>query len=301
MLKAWYKLVVPWAISNRFQKKYNRTISFVVNVLYPLHCFFLSRFKIKSKADVQVVVSLTSTPSRIKKAYYCISSLIHQTYKPIKLILWLADSQFPKGLDSLPRSVLALQKKGLEIRFCHDYKSYKKFIPTALEFKDYDIVTADDDVLYPEDWLERLVCKKTDGLKQVVCYRAHLIKFSNGTVLPYSDWESLSKDIDGPSRALVPVGVGGILYPKGFFDDDSLDYDVIHSICPTTDDLWLKCVGIKNGYSVVKVDKNSKEWFTIKNTQSEALLKSNVLRNQNDESIKKLLDHFGLTENDFKK
>lgn len=80
---------------------------------------------------------------------------------------------------------------------------------TAQEFENDVIVTADDDALYPENWLEGLwdTHEKYPGC--VCCYRAHKITFEGGRVAPYQEWYGLSPDKKGPSEALFPVGVGG--------------------------------------------------------------------------------------------
>ena len=77
------------------------------------------------------------------------------------------------------------------------------------EFENDVIVTADDDALYPENWLEGLwdTHEKYPGC--VCCYRAHKITFEGGRVAPYQEWYGLSPDKKGPSEALFPVGVGG--------------------------------------------------------------------------------------------
>ncbi len=46
--------------------------------------------------------------------------------------------------------------KGLTIDWCEDIKSYKKLIPTLKKYPDAIIVTADDDLIYDNKWLEQL-------------------------------------------------------------------------------------------------------------------------------------------------
>ena len=47
-------------------------------------------------------------------------------------------------------------KNGLEIRFVKDIGSYTKAIYAFKEFSESIIVTADDDIFYPKDWLKKL-------------------------------------------------------------------------------------------------------------------------------------------------
>lgn len=70
---------------------------------------------------------------------------------------------------------------------------------------------------------------------------------------------------------------------------------VIRSLCPTTDDLWLRMIGIKGGYNVVKVDAYSKDWFKISGTQKNSLDKiNNGENNENDKSMKRLVEFYGI-------
>lgn len=67
-------------------------------------------------------------------------------------------------------------------------------------------------------------------------------------------------------------------------------------MCPTADDLWLKAIGLKNGFRAVKVDKNSKEWFTLKNTQDVALMHINTEGKMlNDVAINNLVNYYNLS------
>lgn len=297
MLSLFYKWVTPWAKASRKQKFINRILGRIANYVYPLYCK-LSKMPSSSEKNCSmdlcgksVIISLTSFPDRIEKLYLCINSLLRQSLKANKVVLWLADTQFPDG-KGIPDRLLALKKNGLEIRFCQDIRSYKKIFFTAQEYGNDILVTVDDDTLYPEDWLERLISTYRKYPDCVCCYRAHKMVVQNGCIAPYSDWIGLSPDEKGPDMMLVPIGVGGVLYPPGFFDTVEFDTDIIRELCPTADDLWLKVLGIKNGYKAVKVDMNSKEWFTIVSSQKKTLMKANVGMNLNDSSMKNLQEYY---------
>ena len=156
---------------------------------------------------------------------------------------------------------------------------------TAQEFKEDIIITVDDDTLYPESWLLDLIKTYIKYPNCVCCYRAHKMVLNGEVITPYSDWIGLSPDEMGPDMLLVPIGVGGVLYPPKYFDNVDFDYEKIKELCPTADDLWLKALGIVNGYKAVKVYPNSKEWFTIVSSQKQALMKTNVGSSMNDISI----------------
>ena len=56
----------------------------------------------------------------------------------------------------MPKELKELMKRGLEIRFCKDIGPHGKLIYALKEFPDAIVVTADDDMIYPKDWLEKL-------------------------------------------------------------------------------------------------------------------------------------------------
>lgn len=295
MLVFFYKFIFPWAKANKIQIYINKILGRVVNYIYPVYCtlFPLNKQKINIEKS-EIIVSLTSYPARIDKVYLCIESILRQTIQAKKVILWLAKEQFPN--QCIPRRLRELEKKGLEIKFCDDLKSYKKIFYTAQKYPENIIVTADDDTLYPENWLENLYKTSVEYPKCVVCYRAHEITFDkNGNLNPYLMWNNLSPDVKGPSRMLVAIGVGGILYPKNFFENVEFNYEIINRLCPSADDLWLKALELIKDVEVVKVNVNSKEWFTIINSQRTKLMNTNIGDNKNDFAFNNLIDFYKIS------
>lgn len=113
---------------------------------------------------------------------------------------------------------------------------------------------------------------------------------------PYQEWYGLSPDKKGPLEALFPVGVGGVLYPAGYFSGIEFDSGKIMKLCPTADDMWLKIVGARKGIPAVKVSTNSKEWFTIRNSQRQCLMSVNTAgRMRNDEALQNLMEYYHVT------
>lgn len=76
-------------------------------------------------AGEQVMISVTSFPARIHEVKYTIYSLLKQTYKPDRVVLWLGEDQFPNQEADLPADLLKLKENGLTISFVKDLKSFK--------------------------------------------------------------------------------------------------------------------------------------------------------------------------------
>ena len=76
----------------------------------------------------------------------------------------------------------------------------------------------------------------------------------------------------------------------GYFGGIEFDSGKIMKLCPTADDMWLKIVGAQKRIPAVKVSTNSKEWFTIRNSQRQCLMSVNTAgRMRNDEALQNLM------------
>ena len=76
--------------------------------------------------DEMYVLSLTSFPGRIDDVWIAVECLLRQTFKPDKIILWLAIGQFPDKVT--PDSLKKLESRGLEVKFCEDdLRAHKKY------------------------------------------------------------------------------------------------------------------------------------------------------------------------------
>lgn len=213
----------------------------------------------KTDRKVPVVVSLTSYPARISTVHTTIVTLLNQKYKPDKVILWLANEQFPNGVDSLPKKLLALREFGLTIEWTHDIRSYKKLIPTLKRYPDSIIVTCDDDTFYPPQWLEMLMGSYKLHPACVHCHRGHTIKFDGaGRVLPFLKWDFESVSVE-PSFLNFQTGIGGVLYPPHCLHSEVLDERVFMSIAKTCDDHWFWAMAVLKGTKIKIVENGIRQ------------------------------------------
>lgn len=235
-----------------------------------------------------ITVSLTSFPARIQTVASTIETLLAQTWKANRIVLWLADSQFPKKEEELPEALLALRKRGLEIRWCEDLKSYKKLIPALKAFPDDVIVTVDDDLLLESAWLEGLV---DSYLKNPLCihtHRAHGVAFLNlQTLAPYNEWP---KEIKPKVASFCNffTGVGGCLYPPGVFYKDISSVEKFQSLCPHGDDIWFWAMAVLAGTKICVTPYT----FRLKHpegTQEVGLWKTVNIHGENDNAIQRVL------------
>lgn len=244
------------------------------------------------KRDETYIVSLTSFPARIEDIWITIETILRQSFKPDKIILWLAEEQFPD--KNLPESLTKLTERGLIIEFCEDLRSHKKYFFSMQKFPKANIITVDDDVYYPKQFLRHLIDLHKRFPKAICANRAHKIIFENGTIRPYRKWKHNHKKIQKPSPLLVQVGVGGVLYPPESLSQDVFSKDVFKKICFHADDLWLKIMALKKGTLVVTNRRYNKDFVSIGKTQREKLVSNNVFGGGNDEQLRNVLEHYGI-------
>lgn len=251
----------------------------------------------KTPRDKLIIVSLTSYGRRVKKTLpYVLLSLMKQTVKPDKIIVWLDNVNWNE--DKLSYILKRLSKQGIEILFCEDIKSYKKLIPVLSMYPDDIIITVDDDVYYSCDTIERLYKKHLEFPNAVCCNIGHLPTFDiDGLFLSYTEWNhNIVKD---SSNKVFPVGVGGILYSPGALDSDVFRKDIFQKLTPNADDVWFWSMAIKNNTLRCLTENKlffywDMDFFFQYFHQYSALNHVNVNEHQNDLQIKAVFDYYNL-------
>ena len=226
-----------------------------------------------------LIVSFTSYPARIHKVPQVLECLYAQSMKPDRILLWLAEEQFPNHEADLPKALIDDAAAGkFELRWCDDLGSHKKYFYTMQEFPDDIVVIVDDDQYYHSDTIKTLYESYLRHPLAVSALRTNLMLFDDeGEPLPYHLWpKAFIGIVDNPTMQLVAVGVGGVLYPPHRLDVRVFDKEAIQKLCTrsdgivTGDDIWLKMHAALCGTPVVLASKEIIH-KTISNTQMTAL------------------------------
>ena len=162
-----------------------------------------------------VVVSLTTHGTRLALVYLTIESIAAGALRPKRLVLWLNPAV---GNTVLPKTLLNLQKRGLEIQFSDNYGPHTKYFPYVASISHHQLpmVTADDDVLYPHYWLQDLDSAHRSEPQHVHCYRARRVQLHYGALRSYSEWPFSDSTV--PSILNFATGVSGVIYPPALMD-----------------------------------------------------------------------------------
>lgn len=250
-----------------------------------------------NKRDIKLIVSLTSFPERLYDIHFCIYSILNQTLKPDEIVLWLATNQFPNGEHDIPQDVLNLKRFGLQIKWCDDIKAYKKLIPALKEYPDDLIVTADDDLYYPEDWLESLYEEHKQNPNNIICQRSRKISFNNSYSLKsYDEWKFNDGEVKESFFNFSTNGAGSLFPPHSLYSDVS-NKNLFEKLCPNADDVWIWAMAILNRTKIKCVKNNMVQLTYVNlarelNILNEKTLYSSNFEGGNDLQLKNIIDYY---------
>lgn len=236
-----------------------------------------------------LIVSLTSIPSRLGIIHLTIRSLLVQSHRAEKIILWLHESL----RDELPQSLCELEGAVFEVRYVNLTCSHRKLIHSLELYPEKIIVTCDDDLMYDPTWLHRLYQSHTQHPQDIIAHECRLITFmAPGQPAPYSEWKTEARtDITAPW--LMPIGYGGVLYPPHCLYGDVQKRELFLYLTPKADDLWFKAMSYLAGTNTRRSANPGKKPIPIIASQKDSLKKTNVRQDGNYQQWLALCEHYG--------
>ena len=236
--------------------------------------------------ESDLTVSLTTFGVRIHDVFLTIESLAVQTVKPKRVVLWLSQEEFRE--EDLPLTLQRLKKRGLEVFYVEDLKSYKKLVPVLHEAPG-NVITLDDDMYYRSDLIATFDYYRQVYPKNVLCLRGRSIRLGS----KYETWK-VKEGVTCRSK-ILPIGSRGVFYPINVLDSCILDMDIALKLAPTADDLWFKACTSSIGMEsmVVKpLSSSFKDSFPLGSSSMSALATVNILGEENQHTIDRLVKHF---------
>lgn len=235
----------------------------------------------RQERKTRIIVSLTSYPGRFAHIHTALKSIMLQTVKPDKIIVWLDEDV---SRHRFTAKMLDLEQYGIEYRAMPgDLKPHKKYIHAMREFPEDIIITVDDDLIYAKDVIETLLKTHERYPKAVCARRVHKItKKPDGEIASYNDWLGEYCAYDTPAHDLVATGVGGVLYPPHCLYEAAFDEALITDLSLKADDIWLKFMELLNGTYVVWAPCRIPMPDLIEKEQETSLRSENVTQNRND-------------------
>jgi len=239
-------------------------------------------------------VTLTTYRARQWAAMLAADSVGRGTLRPARMVLFVDGRSYQP--ERLPFPLAVLRRRGVEI-VCldEDYGSYTK-LPLFVWRPDPErmpVITVDDDVLYPSDWLQCLRDAALAGGSDVLCYHARRIRVDGaGAFAPYVDWELVQHTDAGYD--ILPLGVYGVLYRKEAVDAIR-NKGLAFRAAPNIDDLWFRFCTIERGIMARRIVAPLARYAPVPFTGRTAIYPGNVFGGGNDRKLALIAPLFDLT------
>ena len=246
--------------------------------------------------DFEVIVSLTTFGRRLYDVYLPIESIMQGSMKPNKICLWISEEL---KNEELPITLQRQQKRGLEIHFCKDIRSYTKLIPALQFFPNACIITIDDDLIYDFDLVEKLVNSFKKDPQFIHANRIHrVILGKDNKPISYLKW-NLCADYAEASFLNFLTGVGGVLYPPHALNNEVFNDEVFLDICKYADDIWFYAMALLNNTKIKKCythNPKGEEYIINEIVQESGLNRRNTSKAEclNDLQLSAVFDRYNL-------
>lgn len=164
------------------------------------------------------IISFTTIPNRIDKIEPTIKSILNQTVEDYRIILWVSDSYDRLSGDTIEIPQFITKSK-IEVRYVKDIGPLTKLFYAIKENWGNDnvnVITCDDDVIYPETWLEDLIKTSKFYPNWVIGYRGRVLLEN----LNYCHSILIESDkINTPTTVNFITGTWGALYKPTYFNE----------------------------------------------------------------------------------
>ncbi|MGB5136779.1 MAG: hypothetical protein WBN89_16595 [Prochlorococcaceae cyanobacterium] len=242
------------------------------------------------RALAPVLIGLTSIRGREGALVRCLDSLLAQRLpqggQPVELHLFLSREPYllDPGFPDLPEEIRRLQHRScsaplpLQLHWVANSGPYRKLLPLLDRLSpeqqalDPILITADDDTLYPPDWLCRLV-EAQERFGCVVGFRGRRLVLEAGLPAPYRAWIKDDRSLLEPSLLTVPTGKDGICYRLSQLDHRVRDLQTALGIAGHADDLWFKAHCLLTGTPAVLLHHSLAQEFPELRADGQPVLK----------------------------
>lgn len=267
-----------------------------LRVLYDIR--LRKSIKLSSQQNNSIILSLTSYGKRVRRsAVYTVYSLLRQTVRPERVVLWLNEEEF--NSQNLPDDLLFLCNYGLEVRFGKDIGPYTKIIHSLSAFPDKHIITADDDLYYSKNFVKEFLEAHCQHPQAIITAFAKVPVSENCQMATYDAWPEyhhMAASFQYDSTKLFPLGVGGVFYPSHVFDEEVTNEAVFTTLCPKADDIWLYIMGLRSqAEKRILVDSHISYYHTDLLRQyltKDRLTATNRFGGENDTQLQALIAHY---------
>lgn len=190
----------------------------------------------ETSREVPIIISISSLRENFSILPIIIYSLLNQSLKPDKIILWL-DEEY-QDMANIPYEITQFAKNGLEFRFKKNLGDYTKTIYAMEEFYNSIIVTASDKIYYPANWLKNLYLSYISHPNDIHVHGAFNAKINKS----FKYWDKVKKE--AADFLFLPLSDMGILYPPKCFGKEAFRRELFLKKHIINDNLWFWVMSI---------------------------------------------------------
>lgn len=210
----------------------------------------LDELSYHTNTDKRAIFSLTTLPSRSKKIYPTIYSLLDQTL-PLRIEIHIPEKANPESDKkyTFPESIRNHPNIDI-ITHPIDTGPSMKFIPAIQKDRHNSpvhIISVDDDMIYNCNLAKKLVEAAENDPLSIHCLRGNSFK---GKASYYSSPTKFSHNISVPKRIAIVTGCGGYIIPYPVAKKLKPiigDYSTAPKECRIMDDVWISGLATKVG------------------------------------------------------
>ncbi|MCB1474491.1 MAG: glycosyltransferase family 2 protein [Rhodobiaceae bacterium] len=188
---------------------------------------------VNDKGPERVVVSLTTIPERVAHLQPVLAALLEQDRPPDRVILALPEVSLRSGKPyPLPERL----PDGVDILRCEDTGPSSKLLPALRAEPKAHIIVADDDVIYPRDFISTLLRRHRAAPEAAIGLRGWCIE---PEVEPRHYEHVWGTALKTPKQVDILLGTWGYLIPPASLDDAVHDYSGYPDAMRWVDDVWV--------------------------------------------------------------
>ena len=232
------------------------------------------------KRKSKIIVSVTSYPKRFILLPDLMKFIKNQSFRVGKIFFFLYKNDIKYLNLTINDSKIISTKENL--------RPHLKYFYAMKLFKDYAIITLDDDVGYDKDTFESLFNEYINNPNVICGRRSHLMTFDKeGELNSYYKWKFEQNIKRNPEFNLILTNVGGSIYPPDILSIKDEFLPIIKETI-TCDDLTLKYFENIKGIPVKWIKNNNMQGIkrSLPKIKASPLFKINFINN--DKCINKL-------------
>ncbi len=136
-----------------------------------------------------------------------------------------------------------------------DIKSHKKYFEVMKKYRDYAIITINDDIIYSNDLIESLYNSYLQNPNCIHARCVHKIMREDDKILPFDKWLKEYKFELNPSFSLFAISEGGILFPPNILNISDENLNGIYKFI-LAEDIYLKYISRERNIKIIWVPNN---------------------------------------------